>query len=142
MKEGNCRFCQEETKSENFFPIKLDEDGELTLNSQKIILKTLQKDCFQICLKHLKENAEMNKTKKRKNEEEIKKLNRQQFSRLLYTNPVCILTSFCEEKTNMMIISWLTPINNTGDFICSMKRTRYSASLVLKQKEFGSFLSF
>eukprot|EP01080_Neovahlkampfia_damariscottae_P000890 gene890-9801_t len=74
--------------------------------------------------------------KRKKEEEEIKKLNRHQTSRLLYTNPVCILTSFHEDKKNMMTITWLTPINNTGNFICSMKKSRYTTVLVLKQKEF------
>ena len=38
-----------------------------------------------------------------------------QFSRLLYTNPVCILSS-CNERLqrNLMTISWLTPLDNQG----------------------------
>ena len=34
------------------------------------------------------------------------------FSRLLYTNPVCLLTTNNGTKKNVMTISWLTPINN------------------------------
>lgn len=63
-------------------------------------------------------------------------LNQQQFSRLLYTNPVCILTSNYEQENNMMIISWLTPINNSGDFVCSINKKRYTNILIEKSNHF------
>ena len=55
-----------------------------------------------------------------------------QFSRLLYTNPVCFLSTVSlEGKRNVMVISWLTATNNEGSFMCSMNRRRYSASVLL-----------
>lgn len=63
-------------------------------------------------------------------------LNKQQCSRLLYTNPVCILSSKYQEMNNLMVISWITPINNSGDFILSLNKKRYSSSLVLKSLNF------
>lgn len=53
------------------------------------------------------------------------------FSRILYPNPVCFLcTPSCLEEDysgNVMIISWLTAINNEGGFVMSMNRRRNSA---------------
>lgn len=37
-----------------------------------------------------------------------------QMSRLLYTNPVCILSSCNGGVRNLMTISWITPIDNHG----------------------------
>ena len=37
-----------------------------------------------------------------------------QMSRLLYTNPVCILSSCDGAARNLMTISWITPIDNHG----------------------------
>ncbi|KAJ0397779.1 hypothetical protein P43SY_006481 [Pythium insidiosum] len=53
-------------------------------------------------------------------------------SRLLFPNPVCLLSTQDEETgaRNVMTITWLTPINNQGGFICSMNRNRHSASFV------------
>ena len=79
---------------------------------------------------------------------------KQLLSRFLYPNPVCMLTSSHMGKQNVMVISWLTPINNDvcsfhsnpsfvssdmpkGDFICSMNVGRHSASLVLGARRFG-----
>lgn len=42
----------------------------------------------------------------------ITTVERHMFSRLLYTNPVCLLSSIQKENKNVMTISWLTPINN------------------------------
>ena len=60
-----------------------------------------------------------------------------QLSRLLYTNPVCILSS-CDERLrrNLMTISWLTPIDNHGRLICSINKRRHSASGILAQRLF------
>eukprot|EP00466_Bigelowiella_natans_P020593 jgi/Bigna1/134335/aug1.24_g9043 len=52
-------------------------------------------------------------------------------SRLLYPNPVCLLTVAPPEKTaNVMTISWLTPANNYGSFLMSINKRRHSASLL------------
>lgn len=81
-----------------------------------------------------------------------------QFSRLLYTNPVCFLctwtqppghnpnaTSTAKEDAsanysaeglqtvttqNVMVLSWLTATNNHGRFMFSINRRRFSASLL------------
>lgn len=56
-----------------------------------------------------------------------------QFSRLLYTNPVCFLSTVSQDggKRNVMAISWLTATSNEGTFMCSMNRRRHSASVIL-----------
>ena len=60
-----------------------------------------------------------------------------QLSRLLYTNPVCILSSCdAELHRNLMTISWLTPIDNHGRMICSINKRRHSAAGVLAHKTF------
>lgn len=52
-------------------------------------------------------------------------------SRLLYANPVCLMTSWGEGgKRNVMVITWITPINNRGLFVASVKASRHSAGLV------------
>ena len=73
-----------------------------------------------------------------------------EFSRLLYPNPVCFLsTRQCSPesmlmdtstsaannkgdvaKENVMVLSWLTPTNNSGRFMFSINKKRYSASLL------------
>ena len=59
-------------------------------------------------------------------------------SRILYTNPVCLLTSSSRNedawRKNVMTISWLTPINNAGEFVFSMNAKRYSAEAVVGTK--------
>ncbi|KND01685.1 uncharacterized protein SPPG_03480 [Spizellomyces punctatus DAOM BR117] len=72
-------------------------------------------------------------------------------SRLLYPNPVCFLTTVapqtsssdgndanavCGWRRNIMTISWLTPLDNHGHFICSMKSTRYSHTMLLSTNVF------
>eukprot|EP00823_Brevimastigomonas_motovehiculus_P003263 TRINITY_DN1971_c0_g1_i1.p1 TRINITY_DN1971_c0_g1~~TRINITY_DN1971_c0_g1_i1.p1 ORF type:complete len:301 (-),score=112.54 TRINITY_DN1971_c0_g1_i1:542-1420(-) len=63
-------------------------------------------------------------------------------SRLLYPNPLCLLTStesklhFAEPKRNVMTITWLTAISNVGEFICSMNAGRDSTNIVLLTKRF------
>lgn len=58
-------------------------------------------------------------------------------SRLLYPNPVCLLTTRAAEPTppglpatNIMTISWLTPTNNKGGLLLSMNAKRTSAALL------------
>jgi len=58
-------------------------------------------------------------------------------SRILYTNPVCLLTSLHENQRNVMTITWLTPVDNSAHFICSMNRSRHSSSLVTSSKRFS-----
>lgn len=66
-------------------------------------------------------------------------------SRLLYPNPVCLLTIKLEVEAesgvksyerNIMTISWLTPIDNYGNFICSINKKRHSADLIMKARCF------
>jgi flavin reductase (DIM6/NTAB) family NADH-FMN oxidoreductase RutF len=75
---------------------------------------------------------------------------RKQWSRLLYTNPVCFLCCSSRDITtpttatttssvvvvrhNAMVLSWLTPMNNTGGFVMSLNRRRHSVSM-LQQSE-------
>lgn len=59
----------------------------------------------------------------------IASVERHLFSRLLYTNPVCLLTSYQKERKNIMTISWLTPVNNK---VC----------LFIKIKNKGNFCLF
>ena len=60
-------------------------------------------------------------------------------SRLLYANPVCILTTVDEERRrrNAMVVSWLTPINNHGCFVVAINKQRHSASLLLARRAFA-----
>ena len=61
------------------------------------------------------------------------------FSRLLYTNPVCFLTTVDAKRGrhNSMVISWLTPINNHGVFIMAVNKMRCTATLLLERRSFG-----
>ena len=54
---------------------------------------------------------------------------RQMLSRLLYPNPVCIL-SVCEPIRNMMILSWITATDNAGNIFMSINQKRYTAELL------------
>ena len=64
------------------------------------------------------------------------------FSRLLYTNPVCFLGTRAPIDTatnndlehNVMILSWLTATNNEGSFMFSLNKHRHTASVL--QDEF------
>lgn len=67
------------------------------------------------------------------------------YARMLYTNPVCVLTTSepltagPQRKCNAMTISWLTPTTNVaGAFIMSMNETRFSATLLQKTRRFGT----
>jgi flavin reductase (DIM6/NTAB) family NADH-FMN oxidoreductase RutF len=76
-------------------------------------------------------------------------------SRLLYTNPVCFLcvrSSTSEHQLpheasanetanetitdNVMVLSWLTATNNEGNFVFSVCKRRYTASLLVEGKVF------
>jgi flavin reductase (DIM6/NTAB) family NADH-FMN oxidoreductase RutF len=53
-----------------------------------------------------------------------------QFSRLLYTNPVCFFSTANAEQRNVMVLSWLTATNNEGRFMFSLNRRRHTASIL------------
>lgn len=54
-----------------------------------------------------------------------------QRSRLLYTNPVCFLsTTTGDNERNVMTLSWLTSTNNEGRFMFSLNRRRNTASVL------------
>jgi flavin reductase (DIM6/NTAB) family NADH-FMN oxidoreductase RutF len=64
-----------------------------------------------------------------------------QFSRLLYTNPVCFLsTSSQDHGRNVMVVSWMTAINNEGRLVMSLCRRRHTASLLLSQEYTTTFV--
>ena len=60
------------------------------------------------------------------------------FSRLLYPNPVCFLTTISPEGTalNVMTISWLTAANNHGGFVFVIHKSRHSAQNLLASGRF------
>ncbi|KAJ3097505.1 hypothetical protein HK100_005343 [Physocladia obscura] len=64
-------------------------------------------------------------------------LDNHMLSRLLYANPVCLLTtsSIILRRRNVMTISWLTAIDNHGHFICSMNANRTSATILKAQNQ-------
>eukprot|EP01047_Picozoa_sp_COSAG01_P020048 COSAG01_NODE_1133_length_11566_cov_25.815819_8_plen_432_part_00 len=56
---------------------------------------------------------------------------KQMLSRLMYPNPVCMLTTPHHSDTgcgNVMTISWLTPLNNFGLLLLSVNAKRHSAT--------------
>ena len=64
------------------------------------------------------------------------------FSRLLYTNPVCFLSSttakqqgskhkYQSKSKNVMVVSWLTPTNNNGRFVMSINKRRHTSAMLL-----------
>jgi len=69
---------------------------------------------------------------------------RKMHSRLLYTNPVCMLTTVVPpalrsvegQRWNVMTISWLTATNNDGGLCLSINRRRFSAECLLAQGQF------
>eukprot|EP00667_Euglena_gracilis_P030891 EG_transcript_43616 len=63
------------------------------------------------------------------------------FSRLLYANPVCLLTAVSDDgqQCGLMVLSWLTAINNYGLFFASINAGRYTAA-VLMAKDTKSFV--
>jgi flavin reductase (DIM6/NTAB) family NADH-FMN oxidoreductase RutF len=73
-----------------------------------------------------------------KNEPWIELTEKKQFSRLLYTNPVCFLSTLRGGESlyqwpdrNVMVLSWLTATSNEGTFTCSINRRRHTASVLL-----------
>lgn len=59
-------------------------------------------------------------------------------SRVLYSNPVCVLTVRVDGKRNSMTLSWLTPVSNDACFVISVSRTRYTASALCESdRKFG-----
>ena len=65
------------------------------------------------------------------------------FSRLLYANPVCFLTTQRpssgdggQGSHNVMVISWLSPVNNEGTVMLSMNKRRFSAVCLESRPEF------
>ncbi|OQR82615.1 hypothetical protein ACHHYP_15712 [Achlya hypogyna] len=72
-------------------------------------------------------------------EASIVQVDKNMLSRLLYSNPVCLLSVLEQDdaiaegaprRRNVMTITWLTPINNHGKFICSMNCKRHTAQFV------------
>jgi len=85
-----------------------------------------------------------------------------EFSRLLYTNPVCFLSTTTSQpfekadrdsdekapakkndpqlphnnniKRNVMVLSWLTASNNNGRFLFSIHKTRYTTQLLTRRR--------
>ncbi|KAF0719563.1 hypothetical protein AaE_010445 [Aphanomyces astaci] len=57
---------------------------------------------------------------------------RNMLSRLLYPNPVCLLSVAdpSSNTRNVMTVTWLTPINNHGKFICSINCNRHTATFI------------
>mmetsp|Transcript_20452 Transcript_20452/g.30135 ORF Transcript_20452/g.30135 Transcript_20452/m.30135 type:complete len:290 (-) Transcript_20452:25-894(-) len=63
----------------------------------------------------------------------IQLVDEKSFSRLLYTNPVCFLTTVNRESKptwNAMVISWLSTTNNSGKFMMSVNKRRHTASIL------------
>ena len=62
-----------------------------------------------------------------------------QFSRLLYANPVCLLSSCHGDEPNIrniMTVSWLTAVDNNGHLIVSINKRRHSAVNILSSGTF------
>lgn len=75
-----------------------------------------------------------------KTEPWIELTEKRQFSRLLYTNPVCFLSTQLRRggdlpsqwpDRNVMVLSWLTATSNEGTFTFSINRRRHTASVLL-----------
>jgi flavin reductase (DIM6/NTAB) family NADH-FMN oxidoreductase RutF len=60
-----------------------------------------------------------------------------EYSRILYTNPVCFLSTTDSHggppKRNVMSVTWLSATNNSGKFMMSINSKRYTASLLTKE---------
>ena len=77
-------------------------------------------------------------------DDEIVRIKGNMMCRLLYPNPVCLLTVYDPRTTNtkyqqdahhrhlmnVMTITWLTPIDNSGTFVCSINKKRYTSELL------------
>lgn len=51
-------------------------------------------------------------------------------SRPLYANPVCLLATWARGRTNLMTISWLSPLDNDGRFTLSVNARRFTARML------------
>jgi flavin reductase (DIM6/NTAB) family NADH-FMN oxidoreductase RutF len=62
----------------------------------------------------------------------IKLTDKKSYSRLVYPNPVCFLSSLnhhgASDSANVMVLSWLMPTNNYGGFAFTMHKSRHSAT--------------
>ncbi|KAL6059319.1 hypothetical protein QOT17_014299 [Balamuthia mandrillaris] len=56
--------------------------------------------------------------------------NKQLLSRLLYPNPVCLLSVTSPSAANVMTISWLTCVNNNGLIICIVNKRRFTSTFL------------
>lgn len=61
------------------------------------------------------------------------------FSRLLYPNPVCFLSTLNQSSgsisiPNVMTLSWLMPTNNYGGFAFTIHKTRFSANTIIESE--------
>ncbi|OLQ07025.1 hypothetical protein AK812_SmicGene9596 [Symbiodinium microadriaticum] len=59
-----------------------------------------------------------------------------QFSRLVYTNPVCLLSSCQGSERNLMTVSWLTAVDNNGHLVLSLNKRRHSAGSIMSSRAF------
>lgn len=86
-----------------------------------------------------------------KRDEWIHLQDQKSFSRILYTNPVCFLSTTYPQKSeskeeevhscnsstiihkrNVMVVSWLTATNNLGRFMMSINKRRFTASILIE----------
>ena len=83
-------------------------------------------------------DSTMTTTQQPNTDEWIELKDSKQFSRLLYTNPVCFLSTLTasEQQRNVMVLSWLTATNNEGRFLFSLNRRRHTSSLMSDGCEF------
>lgn len=58
-------------------------------------------------------------------------------SRILYTNPVVVVSALVDGRRNCMTLSWLTPVDNAAHFVFSMRATRHTARAVCDKQVFG-----
>ena len=86
-----------------------------------------------------------------KEHEFIELTERRLMSRLLYSNPVCVMTTVSvpadweagggakkegRTRRNAMALSWLTPMNNDGTFVFCINQKRLSAQALLAKRPF------
>jgi hypothetical protein len=112
------------------FNTKVKLKNEVNLKEKILKIKLNETTKIQI----LKEKEIINEVNKSYIHLEKKNL----LSRILYTNPVCLLTSFSseEKKQNVMAITWLTPINNNANFFISINKKRFTSNIIIKEKKF------
>lgn len=69
--------------------------------------------------------------------DDVVKLAKSDFARLLYPNPVCLLATVRDDGlANLMTISWLTCVENSGLVFLSVNAKRASASAILSTGKF------